>query len=285
MRAAVLLLFASLLPGCVGLFDAPCPRHEPTLFATPGVDGVYLQTDPTQAWQSLLVANGNATFELRPPAGWSMSEAASSKGAALHIVTVQPGDGAVQAELKREQSWGKGTCQAIQGGNVIWDFAAPVEGDFAQAGQGVHVMTAGFWENGTLFYTNIAEIDADPAWPKAGWYEWEGADPLPVYVYDEDRPEPSIVWGDPQRVTPAAGTVPGLGYFTTIPGFNEALKGLSTTTTRVVRLAPEEAYTRPGAENHVLYGDAIVFYIKVLDVVDLPCPSGTPAVDCRLNAP
>jgi FKBP-type peptidyl-prolyl cis-trans isomerase 2 len=81
-----------------------------------------------------------------------------------------------------------------------------------------------------------------------------------------------MAWEDPQMGTPIEGTIPGLGYYTTIPGFNDALKGLSTNTVHVVRLAPEQAYTRSGNEKHPLYGDALVFYIKVVDVVDAPCP-------------
>jgi FKBP-type peptidyl-prolyl cis-trans isomerase 2 len=70
-----------------------------------------------------------------------------------------------------------------------------------------------------------------------------------------------------------AETQLGLGYFTTITGFNEALKGLSTRTSRVVHVAAEDAYTLPGNEGHPLYGDDIVFLIQVEAVDDLPCGS------------
>jgi hypothetical protein len=170
------------------------------------------------------------------------------------------------------------------------------EGDLAQVGQGVRVLTAGFWENGTLFYTNMQDIhDSDV--PRAGWYEWGGADPLNVYVYDQDRTERPAEWGPPTAqlasrpslgppfddaaatgIGTAAGAeaTAGVGYGTTIKGFNEALKGLSTTTSRVVWVAPEDAYTRAGNEDHVLYGDAVVFLIRVVEVVPAPCPGTLP---------
>jgi hypothetical protein len=138
----------------------------------------------------------------------------------------------------------------------------------------VHLYTAGFLEDGTLFYTNIKAIDHDD-WPRTPWYAWEGGEPLAVYVYDEDAGEEPAYWEDPQSGTPLHGTIPGLGYSPTIAGFNDALKGLSTNTVRVVRLEPEEAYTHPGNEDHPLYGEPLVFYIKVETVVPLPCPMET----------
>ncbi|HET6398862.1 MAG TPA: hypothetical protein VFH47_04850 [Candidatus Thermoplasmatota archaeon] len=142
----------------------------------------------------------------------------------------------------------------------------------ASPGQGVHVLTAGFWPNGTLFYTNVDALHSS-SWPRAGWYAWSGGDPLAVYVYGEQPSERPAWWTDPQAGTPVAGTIPGLGYGVTIRGFNEALKGLSTATTTVAVVAPEDAYTREGNEAHRLYGDTLVFVIRVVDVVALPCPA------------
>jgi hypothetical protein len=163
--------------------------------------------------------------------------------------------------------------------------------EVAAVGKGVKVYTAGFWDNGTLFYTNIQDLDHSD-WPRAGWYSWEGGDALPVYVYGQDRSEEPAYWkslganyGSPgtpadaqaQMVLGNADTTFGLGYFTTIPGFNEALKGLSTSTTVVAVLEPQQGYTRAGNEAHPLYGDRLVFVIHIVDVVDEPCPSTTPA--------
>ena len=170
------------------------------------------------------------------------------------------------------------------------------QGDLAEVGQGVRVLTAGFWENGTLFYTNMQDVhDSDV--PRAGWYQWGGAQPLDVYVYDQDRTERPAHWAAPSSQAPpvpsqgppfddavaqARGTVAGaeatagVGFGTTIKGFNEGLKGVSTTTSRVVWVAPEDAYTRPGNEAHDLYGDSVVFLIRVVEVVPAPCPRGLP---------
>jgi hypothetical protein len=203
------------------------------------------------------------------------------------ILRVTPGSGAGGKGGQLQLAYDLGGCEEARAGTITWDLAAPDVGASAQPGQGVQVYTAGFFaSNGTLFYTNIEAVDHSE-WPRAGWYLWEGGDPLPVYVYDQDRSEEPAYWRPVSSNVPHTGTPAdpivmehaaevdkrtGLGYFTTIPGFNEALKGLSSSTTHVALLAPEEAYTRPGYEHHELYGEPIVFYMKVVHVVDLPCP-------------
>lgn len=166
-------------------------------------------------------------------------------------------------------------CAASGGLSINWG-AHPTEGRAAQAGQGAHVWYAGFWENGTLFDTNLQDLDVGSGWPKAGWYEGGHWDPIPVYVYDQDRSEQPPHWRSPFAGTPAAGSPAdeqaGAGYFTTIKGFNEAVKGLPVGSRQVFHLAPEDAYTLPGREDHPLYGDALVFLVEVEDVVDVPCP-------------
>jgi hypothetical protein len=274
MRAWVAVaLAAGMVSGCAGL-DGPdaCDPGAPAGVWTPWTDGRYLETDPRTTWDTVVLSDGgdSGVPSLAPPGGGAVwSERLSPEGAAgnFSALRVRPGGGPLGLDLPYSYE----DCTGSQEGAIHWDLARPAPGDAAQPGQGALVHTAGFWENGTLFYTNIASIDKDD-WPRAGWYAWEGGDPLPVYVYGRDRSEQPPHWKDPAAGTPVAGKVPGLGYYTTIPGFNEALKGLSTQTARVVWLAPEEAYTRPGAEEHPLYGHALVFYIKVVGVVDLPCP-------------
>lgn len=269
-------LVAGALAGCVGLGPDPCAGDQPAL-RTPMVDGTYLRTDPGQSWDTLLLQTGDQGHGAPlaanvTPAGWSarIERIAPPDAPDFSVVHVTPGAGMGRLDLPYHLA----ACGGVAGGTLSWDLAAPVPGKSASPGQGVHVYTAGFWENGTLFYTNIKAIDhAD--WPRAAWYSSEGSDPLPVYVYDRDRGEEPMVWQDPQAGTPVNGVIPGVGYFTTIPGFNDALKGLSTNTVRVVRLAPEQAYTHPGNEDNPLYGQALVFYIKVVDVVDAPCPPTT----------
>lgn len=305
----VALLLAGALAGCLD-GQAPgrgaCPRAGAV--ATPALDGKYMQTDPAQSWQTVVYAalgNGStlSTAAWSATNGWKATARPAAPGADGHfeVVTVEP-----QGTGKGNATWafelqGPAGCD-LEKGTVTWDLAAPEPGMSASPGQGVHVMTAGFLENGTLFYTNIPEVDTDPRWPHVPWYLWEGDLPLPVYVYDQDRHEMPDHWrsahdtywdevgptgspADPilSQYTMKADETVGFGYLTTIRGFNDALKGLSTRTTHAVHVAPEDAYTRPGLEDHVLYGQAVVFYIKVLDVVDAPCPHETPTAMCNLD--
>jgi hypothetical protein len=74
------------------------------------------------------------------------------------------------------------------------------------------------------------------------------------------------------------------GWFTTIEGFNGALRAegrsapYQTTGGILADIPPERAYTKPQyagnqtSPAHDLYGDALVFYIEVVDVVQEPCP-------------
>lgn len=161
--------------------------------------------------------------------------------------------------------------------------ANPMPGAVAEPGKGVHVYTAGFWENGTIFYTNIAQLDRMQDWPRAGWYSFESGDALPVYVYDESSDEQPPYW-DPFADTDLASQAP-YQYFPTIPGFNNALNGLSENTIRVTWMPPEQAYTREGNEDHPLYGDAILFWINIQRVVDYPCPNPIDALGCQTPGP
>lgn len=146
-------------------------------------------------------------------------------------------------------------------------------GDAVSPGHGVEVYTAGFWTNGTLFYTNMHRVQFDDAIPHPDGGElgqWPGGEALPVYVYDGSRDEM------PARYEEA-------GYFTTIRGFNEALKGMVEGQSRVARLAPEDAYTRPDARDHALYGDELVFYIELVRIADVPCEVPEPV--CEVPRP
>lgn len=118
----------------------------------------------------------------------------------------------------------------------------------ARARPGDHVQTAtvGVWVNGTSFYTNIADLDQNGTFPVGYDRETFDATPLPVYVYDESRTEQPV--GSRDNC-----------HFTTIDGYNTLLKTQAEHTTNVRWLAPEEAYTVDGAEDHFLYGDALVF--------------------------
>ncbi|HLE48239.1 MAG TPA: hypothetical protein VI818_08080, partial [Candidatus Thermoplasmatota archaeon] len=149
-------------------------------------------------------------------------------------------------------------CGREDGVSVDLTFADPAAGKIVKPGQGALVRTAGFWTNGTLFYTNIERVHTNTHFPRGGWYEYTDDAPLKVYVYNSTRTEL------PKRYAEA-------GYGTTIPGFNLALRTMETPTSRALRIEPAQAYTRPGNENHPLYGDALVFYIEVVDVTAVPC--------------
>ncbi len=303
-----------MLGGCFGAGAPPAECVWDRMVATPKVDGLYMQTDPRQTWQTVVrgaVGNETSTTTLNWMAspGWTASSRPLSPTGvpSFEVVTVEPGAGKANATWAFEVTSGHAGCAEAERGSLTWDLAEPVVGSAAAPGQGVHVMTAGFLENGTLFYTNIPEVDSDLRWARTPWYAWEGDAALPVYVYSDDRAEQPAYWMAPSSQVPTApptgspldpileetltkggatldeGT--GLGYFTTIRGFNEGLKGLSTTTTRVVRIAPEDAYTRPGYEEHDLYGEGVVFVIKVLDVVDAPCPASVRAGMVQVETP
>jgi FKBP-type peptidyl-prolyl cis-trans isomerase 2 len=284
-------LVAGLASGCVSLDGGACaPEHaeHPALW-TPWVDGSYLRTDQSGTWDTVVLHRGPGEDPVASaaPEGWAVEVERFSGPEAdnFSVLRVAPGQGKGRLDL----AYAHPACEGVQSGTISWDLAAPTEGRSAEPGQGVHVYTAGFLEDGTLFYTNIEAIDQDD-WPRTDWYAWEGGEPLPVYVYDQDRNEEPAYWRPPSSSVPKTGTpadpvlhdaameadaTTGLGYFTTIAGFNEGLKGLSTNTVRVVHMAPEDAYTRAGNEEHPLYGQALVFYIKVEDVVSVPCPMET----------
>lgn len=104
-----------------------------------------------------------------------------------------------------------------------------------------------------------------------------------MYVYDQAGSENPAYWTACAPVSTAPFTANcAWNYFLTIEGFNEGLKGLSSTASRVVWMSPEKAYTREGAEEHPLYGDALIFYIEIVDVVDIPCPEPFGMVACDL---
>lgn len=150
--------------------------------------------------------------------------------------------------------------------SVTFPLAPPADRDTAAIGKGVLVRTGGFWTDGTSFYTNHAGVDGEPGIPKGYLGPYEGNEPLKVYVYAEGETVP------PKRYQDA-------GFAMTIRGFNAALDGFPVGTARVAYLEPEEAYTAEGREEHPLYGDALVFWIEVDEIVDLPCPLPQPACD------
>ncbi len=136
------------------------------------------------------------------------------------------------------------------------------------AGDHVTTRTVGVWVNGTSFYTNIEDLNSDPAFP-AGYDREDFHDGiLNAYVYDEGSDEQPP--GSRDRC-----------YVVMIEGYNELMKSQGQGSSNVRFLQPEEAYTRDGAEGHFLYGDALVFMNTVVShegevtpVQSAPFPAG-----------
>lgn len=270
---AAVLVVSAALAGCLGAGPAPdldpvCQVAAYPLHTLPlqGTDR-DLATDPDRAWDGLVRATPEDGVDVsvrEAPDGWDANR--TELGVGLQRIRLAPtseaGDGTAHVRWTDGESCGRR-------GDGTWHLRSPAKGEVASPGQGVHVYTAGFWPNGTLFYTNIEAVH-ESDWPRASWYSWGGGEPLPVYVYDEDPDERPAYWSV-SASAPVAGTVTAWNYFVTIPGFNEGLKDLSTTTTRVVEMPPDQAYTREGNEDHPLYGDRLIFYSYITDVVDRPC--------------
>lgn len=134
-------------------------------------------------------------------------------------------------------------------------------------GIGARVRTVGFYENGTIFYTNMEDVWDNEVLPRVRLSEDPPAfEPLKVYVGGERGERPP----EPYNRS---------GYVPVIEGFDAALVGMRAGELKFTHIAPDEAYTRPGNEDHVLYGFALDFLIEVVSVDELPQePSLLPGV-------
>ncbi len=289
MRWAGLVALALIpLAGCVAP-PPDCAAAADLAVGTPRLGAQFLATDARQPWDTLVMDEQAedqtvTTNVTAAPSDWTVSATAIANGTSgphLLLVRAQPTTAtSANVTLSWTATRASEGCMAGSAGHVRWALAPPKPGAVGQVGSGVRVLTAGFFENGTLFYTNIEAIHNDTQWARSPIYSWDGSAPLPVYVYDHERSERPSVWaattaGTP--VGPATGNMTAWNYYTTIPGFNDALKGLSTNTVRVVHLAPDEAYTDANHTAHPLYGLPLVFLIKVVAVDELPCADAAPA--------
>ncbi len=161
------------------------------------------------------------------------------------------------------------SMQAYSRNNLVFSEALPVAaggGGKVQPGTHVQTMTVGLWINGTSFYTNIPALLQNASFPAGGNIDVTqaaaDARPLPIYVYDVDRSE------QPD------GSIDNC-YFTTIPGYNALLKTQVTGVTGARFLTPAEGYTRDGNEDHLLYGDALVF-LNVVGLIEGPAGPDQP---------
>ncbi len=151
--------------------------------------------------------------------------------------------------------------------DLFWVQAERMAGPAVAPGDHVQTVTVGVWSNGTSFYTNYPQLEADDSFPQGYPDSADGA-PLPIYVYGSDRSE------QPGRSRDTC-------HFTTIDGYNALLKEQAEGHTGVRFLTPEEAYTRPGLEDFFLYGQPLIFLNSVLvhdgpaDATPGPDPTGS----------
>ncbi|MBI4393513.1 MAG: FKBP-type peptidyl-prolyl cis-trans isomerase [Euryarchaeota archaeon] len=136
-------------------------------------------------------------------------------------------------------------------------------GSPAEEGKGARVYTAGFYDNGTLFYTNDRAIDENDALVKGYLGDERNFTELKVYVGGQRGTTPPEPYGS-------------AGYVPVIKGFNDRLIGMRPGETAVVHIPPSRAYTYAGNEDHPLFGHALNFAIRVSGVDDLPPPSPLP---------
>ncbi|MEA3203629.1 MAG: hypothetical protein QOI63_1308 [Thermoplasmata archaeon] len=298
--AALLLLLAS---GCLGFERVVCPAQVGGTFLIP--PDVPATADPRVAVDlPVLVTRLNVSLAPQVSAQAQRQVGAASvpvertefnaTGAQrLERLRLQPRDlaapGGLVVRMDVADTLLPPKCGAA-GGLGFTAGATLQEGRLLAPGHGAHVWYAGFWENGTLFETNIQGFDHS-GWPRAGWYQSVPYDPLPVYVYDQSRSEQPASWksagqtvhgqaagtpvdGPAQTATGPADATLGLGYYSTIKGFNDGLKGLSTYGARVLHMEAKDAYPA-GAANNPLAGANLVFYVRLADVVDQPCPTLT----------
>lgn len=143
----------------------------------------------------------------------------------------------------------------------------------ARAGVGVQVRTVGFYENGTVFYSNMKEVRDDPA---IAWHV------LSEDAKSDAAMEPLKVYVGGKRRTPPPEPYNSTGYSPVIEGFDERLRtgngGMRAGETLAVRIPSGKAYTLPGNEDHVLYGFNLSFVIEVVSVDNLPARSGVVCV-------
>ncbi|MHB8604072.1 MAG: FKBP-type peptidyl-prolyl cis-trans isomerase [Thermoplasmatota archaeon] len=141
----------------------------------------------------------------------------------------------------------------------------PLGTEPARPGVGVQVRTAGWWDNGTLFYWNMRELTNASG----------------IAAHDLDDPnapgemEALKVYVGGQRGTHPPEPYNSSGYVPVIKGFDARLDGMLAGETRAVRIPKELAYTYPGNEKNALYGANLNFIIEVVSVDILP-PSKQP---------
>ncbi len=281
MLAVLALLFAATLSGCVD--DAPAGADLESLevyrFVYPGAELAVPGAEHGWLFRLHNPANESVTFfvgaygvemaKLGPAGavGWGTEATPPATGASVELngllwggkVTVAAGASVAYMASIQKYAGGPAGLMFVDTRGATRDVPVSVEmgmaGAAVQPGDHVQTVTVGVWTNGTSFYTNSRSLLDDSRFPAGGNIDLAEArqqtDPLPVYVYGEDRTE-----------QPAGSK--DTCHFTTITGYNALLKTQVDQSTGVRWMTPEDAYTRAGAEEHLLYGDALVFLNTVV---------------------
>lgn len=265
MRARLLVLLLALplagaLSGCLGATESPVrlTPYVALVEAEPGrVTEFGIHVDNGSPFREDLAVRVDGL-----PRNWTAGGAASlvvdGRTTTQLVVNVTPAADAAFGLHRLRLRVGDAATDLYVRVSTLGDEAA-------RAGVGAQVYTVGYWDNGTIFYTNMREVRDNAALP---WHRLsEDADenasfePIRAYVGGGDEPVP-----EPYNSS---------GYVKLIPGFDARLRsngGMRGGETLTVRIPPEEAYTRPGREDHPLYGDALTFVIHVASVDVLPAP-------------
>lgn len=256
MRRALVLAALALLPGCLSAVGADVE-------VVPFLDLQAAAPGRATEFALALRATRAVTLDLEwvdGPAGWDVALERASADVPVEgttvVVTVTPGAEAAHGlQYVRLKVGPREVFLAVEVQDV---------GDVPlRPGLGALVRTVGFFDNGTVFYTNMKEVRDNPGLRAMALgdeepteADWEA---LKVYVGGKRGEAPP----EPYNQS---------GYVPVIEGFDARLRGMREGETGVARLAPEQAYTRPGNEDHVLYGDALNFVIEVARVDDLGTP-------------
>jgi hypothetical protein len=239
-----------------------------------------LETDPTQEWESLVLIDRMKESESTPAPNVTRSDGGPievrslSPSARPGFLSVEIPGGAIVDSVRLTGSMT--TCN----GQVTWQkqLHAPIDARTAEPGKGAMLWVAAFFADGELFWTNMAPL-AKSNWPKLTGYHQRSSNAWPVYVYSSSPDERPLWWAVAND-----GGAAQFEYDTAPYGVNEALKGLSASTSRVFSVAAPHglgtAQGFPEAE-----GRSQVFWIKVAAVQDAPCPySDTAFTICNLPA-
>lgn len=263
---ALALAFAFVGAGCLGATDSSV-RLEPY--------AAIVRAEPGRPTEVAAFVNNTGAFRVDLdlavrglPEGWTFtvwpngSLVVDGRASAFAIWSLEPPAGARHGPVALTLVAGDGTA------DVVVD-VRDLGREHARAGVGVAVRTAGFYQNGTVFYSNMKEVRDNAGIP---WHQ------LGPDAKSDAAMEPLKVYVGGKRRTPPPEPYNSTGYSPVIEGFDERLRtgngGMRAGETLVVRIPREKAYTLPGNEAHVLYGFDLAFVIEVVSVDELPSDDG-----------